>query len=119
MASSLVDTDTAIRGDALGAYGPSSSRCSVAPGFVGRHLVRALADHGWRVRVASRRPDLAFALQPSGRVGQINAVQANLRYPESIARAVRDADAVVNLVGLLAQGGTQTFSAIHMSRGRG
>ena len=82
-------------------------------GFVGRSVVKALAAHGWRVRVASRRPSLAFALQPSGVVGQIAAVQANLRYPDSVARAIRDADAVVNLVGLLAETGKQTFAAIH------
>ena len=82
-------------------------------GFIGRYAAKALAEHGWRVRIASRRPTLAFATQPSGKVGQINAVQANLRYPESVARAVRDADAVVNLVGLLAQGGKQTFAALH------
>jgi NADH dehydrogenase len=82
-------------------------------GFVGRSVVKALAAHGWRVRVASRRPSLSFALQPSGLVGQIAAVQANLRYPDSVVRAVRDADAVVNLVGLLAERGPQTFEAIH------
>ena len=82
-------------------------------GFVGRYVSKALAEHGWRVRVAVRRPGLAFAQQPSGVVGQINAVQANLRYPDSVARAVRDADAVVNLVGLLAQSGPQTFAGIH------
>ena len=48
-------------------------------GFVGRHVVRALTERGWRVRVASRRPDLAIHVQPTGRVGQVNAVQANLR----------------------------------------
>ena len=117
MASTLVDTDTAIRGAALVRTGKLVTVFG-GSGFVGRHLVRALADHGWRVRVASRRPDLAFALQPSGRVGQISAVQANLRYPDSIARAVRDADAVVNLVGLLAQGGPQTFSTIHVEGSR-
>jgi nucleoside-diphosphate-sugar epimerase len=52
-------------------------------GFIGRHVVRALARRGWRVRVAVRRPDLAFHLQPLGDVGQIHAVQANLRYPDS------------------------------------
>lgn len=83
-------------------------------GFLGRHVVKALAQHGWRVRVASRRPSLAFHLQPSGMVGQIHAVQANLRYPDSVARAIRGADAVVNLVGLLAQGGKQTFSTLHV-----
>jgi len=87
-------------------------------GFVGRHVVRALARQGWRVRVASRRPDLAFHLQPSGRVGQINAVQANLRYPASIASALRGADAVVNLVGLLRQSGRQTFETVHRGAAR-
>ncbi|WP_036260034.1 complex I NDUFA9 subunit family protein [Methylocapsa aurea] len=82
-------------------------------GFIGRHVVRALAQRGWRVLVASRRPDLAFHLQPSGKVGQINAVQANLRYPDSVARAVRRADAVVNLVGLLSEAGAQNFDAVH------
>jgi len=82
-------------------------------GFIGRHVVRALARAGWRVLVASRRPDLAFHLQPSGQVGQINAIQANLRYPESVARAVREADAVVNLVGVLSESGKQSFDAVH------
>ncbi|WP_321499773.1 complex I NDUFA9 subunit family protein [Breoghania sp.] len=81
-------------------------------GFVGRHVVHALARRGWRVRVAVRRPDLAFHLQPLGSVGQIHAVQANLRYPDSLAHAVAGADAVVNLVGILAQSGRQTFDAV-------
>ena len=57
-------------------------------GFLGRHIVRALARRGWRVRVAVRRPDLADFLQPLGDVGQVHAVQANLRYPASIAAAL-------------------------------
>jgi uncharacterized protein YbjT (DUF2867 family) len=81
-------------------------------GFIGRHLVRSLARGGWRIRVATRRPDLAFHLQPLGRVGQINAVQANLRYPDSVAAALRGAEAAVNLVGILAPSGKQTFDAI-------
>jgi NADH dehydrogenase len=81
-------------------------------GFVGRHVVRALARDGWRVRVATRRPDLAFHLQPLGRVGQIHAVQANVRYPESLAAALRDAQAAVNLVGILAPWGKQTFESV-------
>jgi uncharacterized protein YbjT (DUF2867 family) len=75
-------------------------------------VVRALARRGWRVRVAVRRPDLAFHLQPLGKVGQIHAVQANLRYPESVAHALRDAAAAVNLVGILEQTGAQHFDAI-------
>lgn len=81
-------------------------------GFVGRHLVRALAKRGWRIRVAVRRPDLAGHLQPLGVVGQIMPVQANLRYPESVQRAADGASAIVNLVGILYQSGAQRFDAV-------
>jgi uncharacterized protein YbjT (DUF2867 family) len=82
-------------------------------GFLGRHVVRALAMDGWLVRVAVRRPELAFHLQTSGGVGQIHAVQANLRYPDSLAAALRNADAAVNLVGILREQGPQTFDVLH------
>jgi len=82
-------------------------------GFLGRHVVRALAKRHYRIRVAVRRPDLAFHLQPLGRVGQIHAVQANLRHPESIAQALRGSRMVVNLVGILFEHGRQRFSAVH------
>ncbi len=81
-------------------------------GFLGRHVVRALAKRGYRIRVAVRRPELAGFLQPLGRVGQIHAVQANLRYPESVDAAARDADIVVNLVGILFERGRQKFDAV-------
>ncbi|HTZ04093.1 MAG TPA: complex I NDUFA9 subunit family protein [Xanthobacteraceae bacterium] len=81
-------------------------------GFLGRHVVRALANRGYRIRVAVRRPELCGYLRPMGRVGQIQAVQANLRYPDSVAAAVRDADAVVNLVGILFERGNQGFDAV-------
>ena len=87
-------------------------------GFLGRHAVRALAREGWRVRAAVRRPDLAGHLQPMGAVGQIQPVQANLRYPDSIRRAVEGAQAVVNLVGILAKSGPQTFDAVHVAGAR-
>ncbi len=73
-------------------------------GFVGRHVVRALAKRDYRIRVAVRRPELAGHLQPLGKVGQIHAVQANLRYPASVAAAMRDSHAAINLVGILAEG---------------
>jgi len=84
-------------------------------GFLGRHVVRALAKLGYRIRVAVRRPDLAGYLQPLGRVGQIHAVQANLRYPASVEAAARGADVVINLVGILFERGRQTFDAVQGS----
>ena len=84
-------------------------------GFLGRQIVRALAKQGYRVRVACRRPDLAGHLQPLGNLGQIQMVQANVRYPESLEAACRDSDTVINLVGLLANSGQQTFQACHVA----
>jgi NADH dehydrogenase len=81
-------------------------------GFIGRHVVRALAKRDYRIRVAVRRPELAGHLQPLGKVGQIHAVQANLRYPASVEAAMRDSHAAINLVGILAEGGAQTFDAV-------
>ena len=81
-------------------------------GFLGRSVVRALAKRDYRIRVAVRRPELAGHLQPLGRVGQIHAVQANLRYPASVEAAMRDSHAAINLVGILTESGAQTFDAV-------
>src|ERR1043166_4197033 len=81
-------------------------------GFIGRHVVRALAKRDYRIRVVVRRPELAGHLQPLGRGGQIHAVQANLRYPASVEAAMRDSHAAINLVGILAEGGAQRFDAV-------
>ena len=82
-------------------------------GFLGRHVIRALAKRHYRIRVAVRRPELANFLQPLGRVGQIHAVQANLRHAPSVEAAARDAHVLINLVGILAEGGRQRFDRVH------
>ena len=84
-------------------FSPSADRLAIVfggSGFVGRHIVRALARDGWRIRVAVRRPDLAGFLRPLGVVGQIEPVEANLRDPDSVAAALEGADAVVNATGV-------------------
>lgn len=81
-------------------------------GFVGRHVVRELARRGWRIRVGVRRPERANFLQPMGAVGQIQPVKANILDAASVAAALEGADAAMNLVGILAEGGKQTFAAL-------
>lgn len=83
-------------------------------GFLGRHVVRALAKRGYRIRVAVRRPDLALFLQPLGKVNQIVAVQANLRYPDSVVRAAERSDVLINLVGILQETGSQSFARLQV-----
>lgn len=81
-------------------------------GFVGRNVVRELAKRGYQVRVAVRRPDLAYHLQPLGGLGQIKAVQANLRYRYSVDNAVKGADIVINLVGTFDAGGKNNYDSV-------
>ncbi len=83
-------------------------------GFVGRHVVRALAKRGYRVRVACRRPDLAGHMQPMGSTGQVMPVQANVRFPKSLEAACDGATAVINLTGVLFSAGAQSFDAVHV-----
>jgi NADH dehydrogenase len=101
--------------------GPADDRLATVfggSGFVGRYAARAFARRGWRVRAAVRRPDLAGHLQPAGVVGQVHAVQANLRYPDSVRRATEGATCVVNCVGILAPTGAQTFDRLHVDGAR-
>lgn len=81
-------------------------------GFVGKYVAQRLARDGWRVRVAVRRPNEALQMRSYGDVGQVEPVQANIRDDASIARAVYGADVVINLVGVLAEMGRQTFQAV-------
>ncbi len=83
-------------------------------GFLGRHIVRALVRKGWRVRVAVRRPDLAAFLIPIGGVGQVQPVQANLRYPASLGHVIEGAEMVVNATGVSVESGAQTYTAVHV-----
>ena len=87
-------------------------------GFIGSQAVRTLAKRGWRVRIAVRNPTLAIEVQPLGDVGQIQFMHCDIGRDEDVARAVRGADAVVNLVGVLAEGGKRSFQAVHVEGSR-
>jgi uncharacterized protein YbjT (DUF2867 family) len=94
---------------------PSAKLVSIfgGSGFIGRHVVRVLARDGWRIRVGVRHPNTANFLRPMGRVGQIQIMRANLRKSDDLALMLRDADAVINLVGILYESGAQRFQALH------
>ncbi len=83
-------------------------------GFLGRHAIRALAKAGHRIRVAVRYPNAGFFLRPMGTVGQIVLLRCNVREAEEVAAAVAEADAVVNLTGILSPSGEQSFEAVHV-----
>lgn len=82
-------------------------------GFLGRQIARRMARHGWRVRVAVRRPSEALFVRTYGAVGQVEPVPCNIRDDMSVRAAMADADAVVNCVGIMVNEGRNRFDDVH------
>lgn len=82
-------------------------------GFVGRYVAQRLAKRGRRIRVAVRRPNEALFVRPYGVPGQVEPMLANIRNDDSVAEAVRGADAVVNCTGILVETRRQRFEDVH------
>lgn len=87
-------------------------------GFVGRAMVRALAQKGMLVRVACRRIELAERVKTAGDVGQVTVMRTNLRMPESVAIAVAGSQAVINASGIAFQRGRQRYQEVHVGGAR-
>lgn len=87
-------------------------------GFIGRAIVRVLAEEGFQVRVASRRIELADPIKTAGDVGQITLMRANVRMPDSVARAIQGSQAAINAVGIAFERGRQRFGAVHVGGAR-
>jgi uncharacterized protein YbjT (DUF2867 family) len=87
-------------------------------GFLGQAIVRALAPHGYLVRVACRRIELAEKVKTAGDVGQITLMRANLRVPHSVATAIAGSQAVINAAGIAFERGRQRYKAVHATGAR-
>jgi len=83
-------------------------------GFIGRHLVKRLAGEGHVVRVGVRDVDAALFLKVMGKVGHIVPIRADVGDPVAVAQAVAGSHWVVNLTGILAPMGRQTFARVHV-----
>jgi NADH dehydrogenase len=84
-------------------------------GFIGRYVVRRLADLGYTVRIPTRNVAEAGFLRTTGVVGQINPVQTSLHDVASIRRAIGhpgEAEIVVNLIGQLTETRRRPFHFI-------
>lgn len=78
-------------------------------GFVGTHVVNALARRGHSVAVLTRRPESV-----SNRYNRpVEAVTGDVLDPASLSRAVAGREAVVHLVGIIHESGDQTFDRMH------
>ncbi len=82
-------------------------------GFIGRYVVKRLAQQGYVVRVAVRDPEGALFLKPMGAVGQIVPLYASVMNEPTVHRAIAGADVVINLVGALTESPKASFQAVH------
>lgn len=83
-------------------------------GFLGRYVAQALFRTGVRVRIAQRDARAAFFLKPLAALGQVQFVGVDIRNVDQVREAVKEADAVVNLVGIL----RGDFEGLHVEGAR-
>jgi NADH dehydrogenase len=82
-------------------------------GFVGRYVVKLLAERGYRIRIVARHTEAALSLRTAGEVGQIAIVRGDLTQPDALGDKIQRSHAVVNLAGILFESGRQNFSTLH------
>lgn len=82
-------------------------------GFLGRYLVQRLARLGARLLIPTRDAERVLPLKPKGDVGQIVPLVGDVRDEAFLREAVRGADAVLNLIGVLYETGRQRFADVH------
>ena len=87
-------------------------------GFIGRSIVRRLIDAGASVRIGARHPELAKDHLPRAVADKIESVSVDVQDEAGVAAAVREADAVINLVAILYESGPQTFQSLHIDGAR-
>jgi nucleoside-diphosphate-sugar epimerase len=80
-----------------------------ATGFVGPHLIAALARHGWRVRLLIRR----WTPLPSMPGVDTEIVWGDLSDAAGLARLVEGVDAVVHAAGLIKARRVEDFQAVN------
>ncbi|MGC6518702.1 MAG: complex I NDUFA9 subunit family protein [Candidatus Puniceispirillaceae bacterium] len=81
-------------------------------GFIGRAIIERLTREGVRVIALCRNAEKAKFLKTMGVVGQVTVVAGNALSDEDLERVIAPADSVVNLIGILAEGGAQRFDAL-------
>jgi uncharacterized protein YbjT (DUF2867 family) len=84
-----------------------------ASGFLGRYIVRHLAEEGAVIAAVSRHASDAGFLKPMGDVGQITPIDADIQDDQALEAVVAGAEIVVNAVGILFERGRQSFEALH------
>ncbi len=84
-------------------------------GFIGKYIVKRLANLGYVIKVFTRNQEKIKEFKLCGHPGQIIAVSGYILDEEVISKHIKGCDVVINLVGILNESSTQTFSTVHVS----
>ena len=82
-------------------------------GFIGRYVVKRLAERGDVLTVGGRNAAAAKFLKLKGDVGQVGLVNLSIDDETLLPAFVAHQDTVVNLVGILYESGSQRFELVH------
>lgn len=82
-------------------------------GFVGSAVLERLCADGHEVVLLARHPDSASSLQANQRHANVSVVAGDILKPDTLVAAINGCDAVVHLVGIIAEAGPATFERIH------
>ena len=82
-------------------------------GFLGKHLIRRLTKLDYRIKVATRNPNLKLHLKTGGNAGEVELFRTNIRNREDVKQVLKNCDLAINLVGILHETRKQKFNQIH------
>jgi uncharacterized protein YbjT (DUF2867 family) len=83
------------------------------PGFIGRYIVKRLADRGDVLAVGARHGAAAKFLKLKGDVGQVGLFNITIDDEALLPAFLAGNDTVINCVGILQESGNQRFDLIH------
>src|SRR5690242_14539390 len=83
------------------------------PGFIGRYIVKRLAERGDVLAVGGRHAASAKFLKLKGDVGQVGLFNIGIEDEGLLPAFLAGNDAVINCVGILRESGSQRFDRLH------
>src|SRR6202047_4966260 len=82
-------------------------------GFIGRYVVKRLAERGEVLTVGGGPASGATFLRLKGEVGQVGLVNIAIDSEATLPEFLEGKDALINCVGILKEHGRQTFDRVH------
>ncbi|WP_339047715.1 complex I NDUFA9 subunit family protein [Candidatus Mesenet endosymbiont of Phosphuga atrata] len=83
-------------------------------GFLGKYIVKHLADLGYAIKIFNRNQQKAQKLKLCGHPGQIVVVGDYILDELVISKHIKGCDIVINLIGILNESKTQKFYTVHV-----